>query len=247
MGGFTAYYDTSGNKALPYIVTAGLLGSDRTWTKFERDWNRVLSDFNIPYVHMRELAGNSKPHFHKFKDDPERKARLFQRLIRVLGKHTVRVFTTALQVEAWLQIDREYRFSEIARSPFATVAGSCATAAAAWLARTHAGQRLEHFHEEGDHDWGTLNGTLNVEGIVVTPRSAFSASADQWLVPFQGADLLAWEVRRGEIDASNGRAFRRSIQAIMDRLGTRGEFRLIDIDVLRAVCRRYPQHHPRRS
>ena len=49
------YMDESGGRDTDIIVLAGYIAEVRTWTRFERDWKKVLLEFRVPHFHMKEL------------------------------------------------------------------------------------------------------------------------------------------------------------------------------------------------
>lgn len=50
----TAYLDES--KSAPMFVLAGLVSTASSWKRFSREWIKVLKEFKIPYLHMKEFA-----------------------------------------------------------------------------------------------------------------------------------------------------------------------------------------------
>jgi hypothetical protein len=51
---FTVYFDESYGEANAYSV-AGYVATVKQWVEFEREWKELLKDFNVEYLHKREL------------------------------------------------------------------------------------------------------------------------------------------------------------------------------------------------
>jgi hypothetical protein len=82
----TAYLDESGHsqdQKVRFMGMAGLIATSEYWQHYEREWKRVLKDFQIPYFHMKEYA-HSVGVFAGWKaDEPKRRA-LYGELMNVM-------------------------------------------------------------------------------------------------------------------------------------------------------------------
>ena len=52
----TVYLDESGTADSPMLVLAGYMADASKWTRFQREWRKILLEFQIPYFHMNECA-----------------------------------------------------------------------------------------------------------------------------------------------------------------------------------------------
>ena len=50
----TAYLDES--KSDSWFVLGGLVSTASSWQRFSREWNKVLREYKVPYLHMKEFA-----------------------------------------------------------------------------------------------------------------------------------------------------------------------------------------------
>ena len=55
----TTYLDETGHsqdERQKFVGIAGLMAKAEAWKRFEREWQRTLKKFNLPYIHMKERA-----------------------------------------------------------------------------------------------------------------------------------------------------------------------------------------------
>jgi hypothetical protein len=85
------YFDESGDSRDAQhgaLAVAGYVGSQSAWAVFEHGWLAALSEFDVPYLHMRELTKRIGAFASWTKGDPdfdERVGRLLGRLAQVIG------------------------------------------------------------------------------------------------------------------------------------------------------------------
>jgi hypothetical protein len=80
------YFDDSGDEEdhqHEVCSVAGYVATMDDWNKFEKEWQKVLDDNRVPYLHMREFA-HFKKSFEKFKDNKEDRIIFLQSLINVM-------------------------------------------------------------------------------------------------------------------------------------------------------------------
>jgi hypothetical protein len=97
----TAYLDESGHsqdQKVRFMGMAGLIATSEYWQHYEREWQRVLKDFQIPYFHMKEYA-HSVGVFAGWKaDEPKRRA-LYGELMNVMSETNALPFGSLVPME----------------------------------------------------------------------------------------------------------------------------------------------------
>ena len=63
MAMYSCYYDASSSQdtATKPLVVVGLLSTMKKWLKGDKEWEGVLFDFGVPYLHMKEFAHSRGP------------------------------------------------------------------------------------------------------------------------------------------------------------------------------------------
>jgi hypothetical protein len=70
----TGYFDASGSEDdLPASVVAGFIQSVNAWAQFTDQWQEMLDDFRVPYLHMKEFNHSVKA-FADWKGDGKKRA-----------------------------------------------------------------------------------------------------------------------------------------------------------------------------
>lgn len=113
MGVFKGYFDDSGHE---YDSTAlscslgGYVGTNENWKYFEEEWPKVLSNYDIKYLHMKEFAHFRGP-FKKFKNEPNCRASLLKALIKVIKDSNIIGFTSTIYLDKLNELNkRKNRF-----------------------------------------------------------------------------------------------------------------------------------------
>jgi hypothetical protein len=98
MAVFKAYLDDSGDDVDPQhsaCSMGGFLGTFEAWAAFECEWQRLLSELNIPWLHMKEFAHYQKPFDHL--DDADR-VRVLKALIKTIKECELTAFGVTIRV-----------------------------------------------------------------------------------------------------------------------------------------------------
>jgi hypothetical protein len=88
---------------------------------------------------------------------------------------------------------------------------------------------------------------LREEGIELHFMKKVDAKTGEWRVPFQGADRLAGECRRGDLALHGIGAVRDEFHHIMKRNRMEGKWKHVDAGVLVRLCERNPAKYPCRT
>lgn len=109
-----AYLDSSGEEQdsqHKVCSLAGYITTTNKWRKFEKLWKQRLTDYKVPYLHMKEFA-HYRPPFDIFKDNesnkekPERKLFL-QSLINIMEDTNLMGIGSVVRLEALDKFNKE--------------------------------------------------------------------------------------------------------------------------------------------
>ena len=88
------YFDDSDDKKTCSL--SGYIASVDNWNSFERDWNKVLAEYEIPYLHMKDFAHFKKP-FDKFKDNEPDRVKCLSSLIAIIRENSLTGITSIIR------------------------------------------------------------------------------------------------------------------------------------------------------
>ena len=72
-----AYFDDSGSDRdprTPFSLIGGCIGSLTAWSRLERDWQAVLSEFGVAWLHMKDFAHSTGEFAGWDANEPKRQA-----------------------------------------------------------------------------------------------------------------------------------------------------------------------------
>jgi hypothetical protein len=93
-------FDESGDGDDPVHSCAsigGYVGSVDSWDRFEIEWQRLLDEFSIPYLHIKEF-GTPKGPYADLVSDPPRMATMFARFVEVIGSSDLTAFAAVVRI-----------------------------------------------------------------------------------------------------------------------------------------------------
>lgn len=101
-----AYFDASGTRETDAVFVAGLVSSMEQWLKFEEEWTAWLTQFGVPYFHMKEFTQSRGP-FSEWQGDEKRRREFLSRLCGILSRRVRKSFsrgimTVQFQPSAWV-------------------------------------------------------------------------------------------------------------------------------------------------
>jgi len=194
MAMYTCYYDASSTQeeSTRPLVVVGLLSTVKKWLKFEREWERVLEEFEAPYLHMKEFAHSVGP-FATWKNDDAKRAGFIGSLIKVLKRRVNMVFQYRLVPDVFHKFDREYMLTEAFGNPYAFTTMATVRLAQYWFESHYPKDQIEHVVEKGDAGQPRLLALFAGLPYVPALKPKVDPKTGQHLVPFQAADLLAYE------------------------------------------------------
>jgi len=251
---FAAYYDASGSQSDDgLLVVAGLVSTENKWIRFEREWDAVLSRFGVPYFHMKEFAPSTGP-FAKWKNSTAHEERrgFLAALVKTIKHGIHKSFVTALMLDDFAQVNRQFKLREWYGGAYSCCASSCLAKIERWKAKDHRQDRILHIFEKGDCGQGQFLKFSRLAGISPCSKEKIDPATKRWFGPFQACDLLAWEYRR-RIGASmvNGEFMFET--AVPSRASFAAITRTLPYDAgiqrragLLSDCHKYPERFPPR-
>ena len=223
------------------------MATEEKWSQFEENWRKTLSDFGVSYFHASEFNGHTGP-FESWKDAPDKKAEFLHQLIKVLKRGVNKSFSTTVKQEDFDAVDIQYKLKENC-SPYLFGGGACVRKVHTWIMKDRPDKNPLHTIEKGDLGQHKLCRVLDTEGLAYAVVPKKDPVTGEWLAEFQGADLLAWEYRRGFSDvilkAKYGQGIRKSFREIYKHI-PHEPYHLERADLI-AMCERYPTEFPTRT
>jgi hypothetical protein len=236
---YSAHFDASGTvKDNPVLVMAGGVSTIGRWVKFEKAWNKVLTDDGLPHgtiFHMTDFVTCNGP-FHIYKNKSQRKATLIQNLVSCAAKHIGIAISLGVVIQDYYEVNKHWCLQESYGSPYSFLGLMCVKYTNDWLSKKKGLTNV--FFEKGDDDQNELEKLcLKFYGFkpLFIPK--------ELMVQFQPGDLIGWKNRTAatnaivegpERDIDELRSILRSldpIEHIHKKVG------IYDVDGLEAACR----------
>lgn len=200
-----AYFDGSGGADTHTTGVAGGVSSVERWIEFEREWLGVLKDFSVtPPFHMKEFIRSRDGEFAVDKGwTNDRRIALMTALIDTILKNVDYTFSSVVPTADFARVDRDFCLHERFQ-PYSICAEQVLHQLVDWKNTNRKDEpSIAVVYENGDANQGQFMQILRDKGIdehsiTTAPKSKF--------VPFQFADILAWE---------NGKLWRNAIEGLM--------------------------------
>ena len=209
-----AYVDATGTKDTPALFVSGFVAKVPGWLMFERCWLSSLEECDItPPFHMNKFA-LGQGQFESWKDDKERRAAVMAQLIKVSLDHTLWSFSSGVGLLDYEAVNREYcvQESETMGHPYTICATMTMQQLVEWqTANGLKEERVIVAFERGDAHQGQFKSRMEVFGFDV----AFLGKEEK--VPFQAADVLAYEHGQLHKDVVSGRITTRRTGSAYER------------------------------
>jgi hypothetical protein len=227
------YCDASGKENdTPILAVAGFVGRTDEWLKFERGWNAVLEEFQVPYFHMREFTQSIGVYEKGWKGQESKRIAFIDGLVKALVPRAAYWIGACVGRDDYSKVDADYEFHEYAH-PYTLCAKTCVEMTNTWRDRMWPTVSVEYVFECGDPHRGQLMDRVCEE----TGETPIFRNRDT--VPLQAADFAAWELLKIHkqilVDVDNlFKKCRESFKRLSDIPNKWGHFREED---LRAWCR----------
>jgi hypothetical protein len=216
MAFLTAYLDES--KSDPIFVLAGLVSTAHNWNRFSREWGKVLKEYQIPYLHMKEFAFSKGP-FQGWSES-RRKALLQRFLFLIKSGERIHSFSCIFN---YRQYDHIFppRFRQ-QQDHYFFAFQNCIVSMKSFCDRHNlapAGEKIDLvFDNQAQFAQRALQVYAKYKSIDSIPEehrniiSSLSFADDQEVMPLQASDLLAYEINK------NRRGFIRTPGIVLNKL-----------------------------
>jgi hypothetical protein len=239
MATLTGYFDAAGDNSGRYAVTVGgYVAPVRNWSRYQRDWRKVLDPLGIDVFHMTDfMAGQGD--FEAWRGKPEKQMAVLMRLAKVIVRHAHFSSATTVVLDDWRAANTHYTLKECHATPYCLAAFSSLSKAIKWIGRERGKDLISEFvFEEGDSGFGDLLQFMNWARKAVRPGAldcVYPIPKPKTLEPLQAADFTAWEQRYVAAKRSAGEIpeFRPSLRALMT---VRNDWGVIDGPKLVEYC-----------
>lgn len=204
-----AYFDESGTHDRSNVTAiAGYILPSRQAVQMDKSWRSLVEKFNVPFLHMKDLAPGGKPFDHL---TAEQRADLVTRAMNLIRKHTSQGFAVVVCPN---RFDRSHGDLP---DPYSFCAQACFLAVKAWMDQRKITGGANLFFEKGHKDSAkaieVLEKTNELGGLC--PSYTFARKSE--VVLLQAADLLAWHTTKFIKDKVNGtRPPRKDFAYLMD-------------------------------
>lgn len=249
----STYLDGGGSVCDPTSTVfsiGGYLATDDQWESFESEWQTVLDEFEIPALHMKELAHFRKI-FAKWRRQEKTRAAFLSALADVIQRNDLEGFAYSVNMAHYRQVDKRVRLSE-AWPPYALTALWASARIRDWQRRYRPKDSLLLLFELGDAGQGPFKHKMenDWEGTgmmkpAFIPKQWCEHGETRHVLPFQAADFIAYETNKMLTDffTDGKRRARQSIfrlvyrDGVIDRHPTNGLLTLPEIEGFARACR----------
>jgi hypothetical protein len=184
VGGFTLYCDESyTHPPDPRVYTvAGYLSTDVQWSKFRKEWRRILEAEGLDHSHMVDFQA-CKPPFDSWSKD--KRIRFLASLHAVIHKRTIMSFATTADIEEFETLTSEQK--KVLVSPHIVAAKNCMKTVEFWAAENIINYPvIAYIFEEGQPHERQLNQFGEFVTATILPRLSH-------YVNFPTLTLSQWE------------------------------------------------------
>lgn len=188
MAMFTVYFDVSGHPdGTDVLSVAGFIANAGQWKRFEKKWKKVLADFGVSSLHMKDFA-HSNGEFKSWKGNENRRRAFLSALICVIKERVRHSFAASVYLPDYRAIDAVSHIREV-RSPFAMAGCTAIQHVRNWaIEKGFSMDNILLVFEDGDADKANFfQAAVHDFGVNPVFMKKEQSSA------FQAADLLAYE------------------------------------------------------
>jgi len=248
---FMAAYDASGseNDRGGTLVVVGIAAPESKWGKFETAWDKVLTEFKVPYFHMKELnhRHSGEGIYAKWKGDYDTPREFLKKLVKAAKRGINKTFCYGTFLDDYHAVNGIYKLREGLGGPYLVTAGSCIDQVNNWMKRKYPRHRIVHVIEEGDCGQRTLVKRAKQQKQLVVPLPKKDPQTGLPWMQFQAADLVAGAYRdaagkRGKVQTFEdyGEVFNDIVRLLPQRSLIHHE------ETLRLACEANPDQFPKR-
>ena len=195
-----AYFDDSGSANDPHTpvpLVAGCIGSLTAWGQLERDWQAVLSEFGVTWLHMKDYA-HSKSQFAGWDADEPKRKEFLGALMALLMRDVSAFVGCAVSNSAFAQLSAAHQRG--LRHPYFLAFQVCMRDAAIQAGHDQDEVELIFARQPGKTGLAGEMFDMVLEGIepqfAARIQTGLTFGEPQKLPPLQAADLVAYELAR---------------------------------------------------
>lgn len=212
MAMFIVYFDESYGEANAYSV-AGYVATVEQWAEFEREWKELLKDFNVEYLHKRELEHlwGQFSYAQGWPKDKQRalKAAVNKRACGIILRRVNAGFAASVYKTDWLEFDKGRWSEALGEGFYAAGAFQCLKLVSSWIHRFNRNEPIRYVFEKGAEGQDEVRTLLRQTEKIPEARAlsriagwSFESKKDEVIkgvrypgvVPLQAADFLAYEM-----------------------------------------------------
>ncbi len=220
------------------MTVGGFVSTEDKWLKFETEWNRVLKDFDVPYLHMKEFA-HSTGAFKEWKGKEELRREFIIALLKVTKKRVHKGFGCTVFLDDFKEVNNEFKLVEKWGNPYSLAGVATVCRVNDWKKKHFPRHPIKYIFEDDDLGNGHLMRCLKTGRMPYSfiPKMEEQDGIINYNVPFQIADFAAWENRSAflRIDDDPLNSIRQSFQALYKQ--SPGNFSIMPKDKMEALCR----------
>ena len=218
-GMFTSYFDEAGGADHGFITVCGWVASVERWQRFETEWKAMLTAFDVPYFHLKELSQCRGPYIKWFGVPSKERDALFVEAARIIRGTVEFGSLCVVWYDAFRKANERFHLKKHQHSPYAIAGRFCIARVNEWVRRQGRSVReIDYVFESGGPDVGGLTDLVKRSGLQI-PR--FQPGRDTEMqggfVQLQAADYFAYELRKAVVDHrdpfTKPEVFRKSFQA----------------------------------
>jgi len=211
---FTAYFDESGTDDRNYFTgIGGLIALAERWEHFGMRWRTILTEYDVPYSHMKDFAHSTGP-FRKWKsackEFEEQRQGFLGKLCDAAVEFSAHSFAFVVSKNIYDACVPEYMRKEMG-SPYTFLARWCLVAISTWAQDNNYDEPINVIFERGQPQHA-LRVQHNILLARESSRKKFrigeldfaekynKKDPERTVVALQGADLVAYETWKNETD-----------------------------------------------
>jgi Protein of unknown function (DUF3800) len=201
---FSAYFDESGTHAgSPLIVIGGVVSNDLQWRYFEAEWKDMLTEFQIPYLHMRQFAHSIGP-FGSWKGDEKRRQHFIQRLVGILRRRVSVGIGLALLLDAYQEVVTPQKAVYLGK-PYVLCGRLCVKLTLDWAVERKYNESIRFVFESGARGAAELQQDLTRTKAGRTVKNEHRTDTFEFVGKknfgaLQAADFMAWELAKAMVE-----------------------------------------------
>lgn len=236
----SAFYDASASHIddRGIITVAGFVSTAPKWIRFEREWNKVLERFDVPYLHMKEFV-HSTGAFSGWKHKEDKRREFIIALLKVAKKGVHKGFGHSIFVNDFEEVNKDFLLKETWGNPYALAGMASVTRTSEWKKKHFPHKSIGYFFESGDHGSHHLGKCLSSHGLfhAFAPKKWINNGRFEYNVGFQLSDFAAWENRAAILRMTDDplRSLRQSFEALYKQIPA--YFGVLPKEKIEKMCR----------